>query len=132
MIATSPGTPPPIETGGGGDDEAVVAEEEGNFTRLIGLNVLDLLGRDGVEELLTMCVTGLEGLGFNVTLCPLLEVIVEGTPVTFIFKMVNGWEDVGDGNLVVVVDGVVTSVALGVVLGVVVVVVELTRIELIV
>lgn len=91
MIATSPGTPPPIETGGGGDDEAMVAEEvEGNPTRFIGLNVLDLLGRDGVEELLTMCVTGLEGLGFNVTLCPPLEVIVEGTPVTFIFKMVNG------------------------------------------
>lgn len=87
MIATSPGTPPPTETGG---DEAVVAEEvEGNFTRF-GLNVLALLGRDGVEELLTMCVTGLEGLGFNVTLCPLLDVIVEGTPVTFIFKMVSG------------------------------------------
>lgn len=86
MIATSPGTPPPIETGG---EEAVVAVE-GNFTRFIGIDVLDLLGRDGVEELLTMCVTGLEGLGFNVTLCPLLEVIVEGTPVTFIFKMVNG------------------------------------------
>lgn len=86
MIATSPGTPPPTETG----DEAVVAEGvEGNFT-FIGLNVLGLMGRDGVEELLTMCVTGLEGLGFNVTLCPLLEVIVEGTPVTFIFKIVSG------------------------------------------
>ena len=89
MIATSPGTPP-IE----GEEKEIIGEvvEVGILTRFVG-PVLDL-GSDGVEELLTMCVTGLEGLGFNVTLCPILEVNIAGTPVTFILKIVTGCEGV--------------------------------------
>lgn len=126
MIATSPGTPPPPTEKGEeeGDDRGGETVEVGNFTRFIGLEVLEVM--DGVEELLTICVTGLEGLGFNVTLCPLLEVIIAGTPVTLIFNIVTGWEDV-DGLLVVVDAVVAASVTFVVILvtGARVVVVEL-------
>lgn len=67
MIATSPGTPP-IGDGGDGeeDDDEGDMVEVGKFTRFVGL-VLNFR-RDGVEELLIICVTGLDGLGFKVTL----------------------------------------------------------------
>ena len=90
---------PPPTAEGGEEDETGECVEVGNFTRFVG-PVLDF-GREGVEELLTICVTGLEGLGFNVTLCPLLEVIVEGTPVTLIFKIVKGCDDGVEWVLVV-------------------------------
>lgn len=103
MIATSPGTPP---IGLGEEEDIGELVEVGILTRLVG-PVLDL-GIDGVEELLTMCVTGLEGLGLNVTLCP--EVGAAGAPVTFIFNIVTGCEDVD--ILVEVVGAVLDSVIL--------------------
>lgn len=100
MIATSPGTPPPTDGGDEDEEESGETVEVGKFTRFVGF-VLSLR-RDGVEGLLTICVTGLEGLGFNVILCPLLDVIIAGTPVTFIFSIVTGCDDEVDGLLVVV------------------------------